>query len=263
MELLGYEFVQRGILAGLVVSVVSGVVGVFLVLRRLSFLGASLSHIAFGGVALGFLTGTDPFLFTLLISLLLSNLTRWAMGRVPGDALLALLFSAGASVAVLVLGVSEEFGEEVFGYLFGSVFLVSEGDLFLILLASSFLIGFLLLSYKSLLLTSFNEEVAKVKGVNVKLTEHMLVSAASVVVVLSVKVVGVVLTSSLIVVPALTSLMLARSFLGSLLLAGTLSGVCLLLGVFLSLLLDLPPSGTTVGLSTLLFFAVLLKKSLR
>ncbi|MDQ7081828.1 MAG: metal ABC transporter permease [Aquificota bacterium] len=207
-DLISYDFVQRGLVAGVLIGLVSGVTGVFLILRRMAFLGASLSHAAFGGVALGFLFDLDPFTFTLGLLLIVANLIHvlTASGRIPGDALLALVFSGGAAVAVLAVGVVEGFGDAVFSYLFGSILMVSDLDLFLIGAVSLTALLLVLNRYRDLVLISFDKDIAKVRGVRVSVLDHLLVSAATVVVVLGIKAVGVILTSSLMVIPAMTSL---------------------------------------------------------
>jgi zinc transport system permease protein len=255
MELIAYDFVQRGLLAGVLVGVASAVTGVFLILKRMAFLGSSLSHAAFGGVAVSFLLGVDPFLFTLPFLVLVANLVQLLASsrRVPGDALLALVFSGGAALAVLTLGLAEGFGDAVFSYLFGSVLMVSEGDLLLVALASVLTLALVALRYRDLILVSFNEEVARVRGVKVRLLDHLLISAVSVVIVLGVKAVGVILTSSLVVIPALTALTLAWSFRSALFLASGVSALSVVLGIPVSVALNLPPSGVIVGLMVLTF----------
>ncbi len=257
MELLGYDFVQRGILAGLMVGTASAVAGVFLILRRMAFLGAGLSHAAFGGVALSMLLGVDPFLFTILFTLLAGNLVQLMASnrRVPGDAAIALVFSGGAALAVLLLGLVRGFGEHVFGYLFGSILMVSRSELLLTFVSFLIVLLFFKLFYGKLILLTFGEELAKLRGVNVRLTNHLLVSAASLVVVLSIKVVGVILASSMVVVPALTALLVSRSFRGAVLTSISVSVLSVLLGIWLAFYYDRPPSGTVVG-SMMLFFGV-------
>ena len=262
MELLSYDFVQRGILAGLMVGAASAVAGVFLILRRMAFLGAGLSHAAFGGVALSMLLGVDPFLFTILFTLLAGNLVQLMASnrRVPGDAAIALVFSGGVALALLVLGVVKGFGEHLFGYLFGSILMVSGSELMLTFVLSLFALLFFKLSYRKLLLLTFGEELAKLRGVNVRLMNHLLVSVASLVIVLSIKVAGIILASSMVVVPALTALLVSRSFKGAVLTSISVSVLSVLLGIWFAFYYDLPPSGAVVGSMMFFFGAAFLRK---
>ncbi len=262
MELLSYDFVQRGLITGLMVAVSSAVAGVFLILRRMAFLGAGLSHAAFGGVAVSLAVGVDPLLFTALFTLAVGNFVQLVSGRrkVPGDAVIALVFSGGIALAVLLLGIFGGFSEHVFGYLFGSILMVTTGEL---IFSGAVLCGvllFFLRYYRKLLLLTFSEEIAKVQGVNVRVLNHLLVSVASLVIVLAMKVVGIILASSLVVIPALTALMLGRSFRGSVLIALATAVASVLLGTLLSLYYNLPPSGSIVGVMILFFLASFLKK---
>ncbi len=265
MELLSYDFVQRGILAGLMIAVSSALAGVFLILRRMAFLGAGLSHAAFGGIALSLVAGVNPLIFTALFTLTIGNVVQFVTSRrkVPGDAVIALVFSGGVALAVLLLGIFRGFSEYVFGYLFGNILMVSSAELAFSGVTFGAVLVFLRLFYRKLLLLTFSEEMAKVQGVNVALVNHLLVSVASLVVVLSIKAVGIILASSLIVIPALTALMVAGSFRGSLLISAGVSVTSVLSGLFLSLYYDLPPSGAIVGVMILLFALAFLKKSLR
>ena len=262
MELLSYDFVQRGILAGLMVGVASAIAGVFLILRRMAFLGAGLSHAAFGGIALSMLFDLDPFLFTALFTLGIGNLVQLISSkrRVPGDAAIALVFSGGVALAVLVLGIAKGFNEYLFGYLFGNILMVSGSELLLTFVSFLLVLLFFGLLYRKLLLLTFSEELAKLRGVNTRLMNHMLISVASLVVVLSIKAVGIILASSMIVVPALTALFISRSFGGAILIAVVVSLVSVLSGIWLAFHYDLPPSGAIVGSMILLFGGAFLKK---
>ncbi|WP_457600979.1 metal ABC transporter permease [Hydrogenivirga sp.] len=264
MELLSYDFVQRGIATGLMVGVASALAGVFLILRRMAFLGAGLSHAAFGGIALSMLLGVEPFLFTALFTILVGNVVQ-ALSyhrRVPGDAAIALVFSGGVALAVLVLGIIKGFGEYIFGYLFGNILMVTTAELYFSALAFIVVVLFFTLFYRKLVLLSFSEELAKLKGVNLLLMNHLLVSVSSLVIVLSIKAVGIILASSMIVIPGLTALLLSGSFLSSVLLSVGVSVLSVLGGITLAFYYDLPPSGTIVGAMMVFFSFAFLRKVL-
>ncbi len=264
MELLSYDFVQRGILTGLMVGVSSAVAGVFLILRRMAFLGAGLSHAAFGGIALSMLFGVEPFLFTAIFTVLVGNLVQ-ALSyhrRVPGDAAIALVFSGGVALAVLVLGIVKGFGEYIFGYLFGNILMVTRNELYFSFFSFLLVSLFFLLFYRKLVLLSFSDELAKLKGVNLILINHMLVSVSSLVIVLSIKAVGIILASSMVVIPALTALMVGGSFLSTVVLSVCASVISVLAGITLAFYYDLPPSGTIVGAMISLFALAFLRRVL-
>jgi len=264
MELLSYDFVQRGLLAGLLIALSCSLIGVFLILRRLAFLGAGLSHSAFGGIALSFLVGADPFLFTafftVLIALLVEYLTK--NKKVPGDTAIAVIFSSGMALAVLIVGISKGFGENLFSYLFGNILTVTGEELLFSLFVFILTLLYIFFNYKRLILFSFSEELARVKGLKTDLLSYSFVALTAIVVVASIKAVGVVLASSLVVIPSMTGLILGNSFLGALIFASLAGCLAVLGGIFLSFSYDLPPSGAIVGVSILLFCGAFLSRRL-
>ncbi len=248
MELLQYDFVQRGLLAGVLIALSSSLVGVFLILRRLAFLGAGLSHFAFGGVALAVLLGVEPFLFSGILTLGVANLIELLRRkrRIGGDVSLAIVFSGGVALAVVLLSLSEGFREDVFSYLFGNVLIVSPYELYLSTGVFLITCAFLLLNFKSLLLMSFNEEMAKVRGIKVMVLNHLFVSLASLVIIVSIKAVGIILASSFAVIPAAAGIAVAKSLRGSLILSALISVLSTVSGILISLHFDLAPGGSIV-----------------
>ncbi len=265
MELISYDFVQRGLISGLMIAISSAVAGVFLILRRMAFLGAGLSHAAFGGIALSMFLGFEPFIFTAFFTVFVGNIVQFLTSRkrVPGDAAIALIFSGGVALAVLILGIVKGFSEYIFGYLFGNILMVTRSELLFSTFSFFLVLLFFAYSYKKLILLSFNEEIAKLRGVNITLLNHLLVSVASLVIVLAIKAVGIILASSMIVIPALTSLILASSFGSAILLAVFISVLSVLVGISVAFYYDLPPSGTIVGSMIVIFSISFLRKSLK
>ena len=264
MEFLSYDFVQRGLIAGILISVSTAITGVFLILRRYAFLGAGLSHAAFGGIALSFLLGTDVYVTTIIFTVLVANLVQFLTQtkKVPGDTAIAVIFSSGMALAVTILGIVRGFGENLFSYLFGNILMVTKEELFYSFGVFLITISFVVVFYKKLLLTTFSEEVAKVKGVNISLLNYSFVTLTALVVVASIKAVGVILASSLVVIPAMSGIILANSFLGSLVISSVVSILSVVLGIYVSFNYDIPPSGSVVGIAILLFLASFLLRKL-
>ncbi len=265
MELFSYDFVQRGILTGLMIGIACALAGVFLTLRRMAFLGAGLSHAAFGGIALSMLLGVDPFIFTAFFTVVVANLIQLLSShrRVPGDAAIALVFSGGVALAVLILGIVKGFSEYIFGYLFGNILMVTKEELYFSSVSFVVVLSFFLFFYRKLVLLSFSEEIAKLRGINTNLMNHLLLSVSSLVIVLAIKAVGVILASSMVVVPALTSLLLSTSFLSSVLMSATISVASVIAGVTLAFYYDLPPSGSIVGIMIGAFVLAFLRRVVR
>ncbi len=264
MELLSYDFIQRGILAGILIGVSSALIGVYLILKRLAFLGAGLSHAAFGGIALSFLFGVEPYLFTAIFTVAVANLVQFLTKgkKVPGDTAIAIIFSSGIALAVLILGIVKGFGENLFSYLFGNILVVSKRELTYAFGVFLIVIFYLFFFYKKLMILTFSEELAKVKGVNVKLMNYSFSSLTALVIVASIKAVGIILASSLVVIPAMTGLLLGSSFLMSLIWSAVVSLISVVGGIVVAFYYDLPPSGAIVGISIILFLLAYLLRHL-
>ncbi len=248
MEILTYDFVQKSLISGILTGLCASLIGVFLILKRLSMIGFGLSHTAFGGIALSYVLKVDPLLFTLLFTVLMGLLVQYLSSnkKIGGESSIAVVFSFGTGLAVLILGITEGFGEQVFGFLFGSILMVSDRDLLFISLIFILILLFLKLFYKKLVISIFSEDIARLRGVRTSFLNYMLVFLASLTVVISVKATGIILASSIIVLPALTGLILSKSLKSSLIISSLVSLISVISGIILSLLLDLPPSGLIV-----------------
>lgn len=255
----------KGILSALFIAISTSLLGVFLIVRRMSLLGAGLSHVAFGGVALAFVFELEPFTFTLFYTILSGLLLEFLIERkkVPADTLISLFFSFGVALAVVLLGITGNMGANVYSFLFGSMLTASNRELYLSFLVFLGVLAFVLLNYRSLLLLCFNEEIARLKGVKVRLLNYLLIALSSASIALSIKAVGLVLSASFISIPSMTALLVASSFLSSLLLSVLFSVVSLALGITLSFYKDLPSGGAVVMVMTLLFAFLLLLSLLR
>ena len=259
------EILLRGLVSGVFISSLCALVGVFLILRRMAFLGAGLAHSAFGGVAVAGLIGLDPFWITLIFTLLVANSVQLILGnrRVQPDSAIAVVFSGGMALAVVLIGLSGGFGENVFSYLFGNILMVTWSEMVYALPIGGIAIIFIALFYRDLVIITFNEELARVRGVRVDLVNHLIVSVASIVIVLSIKLAGILLASSLLVIPALTAILLGTSFAGTLMLSVIVAIVTTAGGIGVSFLMDLPPSGAVVGTMIIAFVLSLMWKGFR
>ena len=246
-EFLAYGFVQRGLIAGSLVAVICALLGVFLVLKRLSLIGDGLSHVCLTGVAIGLLTQTSPLYMSVPVVLLSSWGILQIMDKVKiyGDAAIGIVSAAGLAIGILLTALAGGFNADLFGFLFGSILTVVRGEVF----ACGFLLGALLLFflyfYRNLIAASFDEAFARTRGVAVKRLNTVLILFTSLAIVLALKVVGIFLVSALIILPPVTALLLAKTFKQVLWWACGLSLVSVWLGVYLSFLFNIP-SGATI-----------------
>ena len=167
LELFAYDFMQRSLLAAAMVGGLCSVIGVFVVLRGLAFMGAGTAHAAFAGVALGFLMGWPPLLMALLFGLATVWTTGWMeeKGRMKLDASIGILYTATMALAILFIGLMKTYNAEVYGYLFGNVLAVTSEELGTIAGLSVVVIGTIVLFSKELYFIAFDQEMAEASGI--------------------------------------------------------------------------------------------------
>ena len=256
-EFLSYGFVQRGLLAGSLAAVVCALLGVFLVLKRLSLIGDGLSHVCLTGVAVGLLTQTSPLYMSVPVVLLasLGILKIMEKIKVYGDAAIGIVSAAGLALGIFITALAGGFNADLFGFLFGSILAVGRAEVFWCAVLLAALLLFLLFFYRDLIAASFDEAFARTRGVHVKRLNAALIVFTSLAVVLAFKVVGIFLISALIILPPVTALLLARTFKQVLCLAAALALVSVWSGVYLSFLFNIP-SGATIILVNLVFLLI-------
>ena len=255
-EVLGYAFMQRALLAGAVIGAVCAIIGVYVVLKGLSFIGAGIAHASFGGVALGFLLGLNPLLTAIGFCLA----TAWGIGlvarksQVKEDTAVGIFFASTMALGILFIGLMRGYNVDLFGYLFGSILAVGEQDVWITLGLGAAVLVVVGLFFKELLFVTFDPEMAEVTGVPAGRVYFLLISLVALTVVLSIKVVGIVLVSALIVTPAAAAYQLTEDFRRMMALAVVIGVSSTVGGLLLSYPLNTASGATIVLLATLVFF---------
>jgi ABC-type Mn2+/Zn2+ transport system permease subunit len=255
LELIAHTFMQRALLAGTLVGILCAVVGVYVVLNGLSFMGAGIGHASFGGVALGILLGVNPLLTAVVFCLG----TAWGVGLVARktslreDAAVGVFFACTMALGILFLGLMPGYGVDLFGYLFGSILAVTRQDLWLALLLAPSVLAAVALFYKELLFVSFDPEMARVAGLPVDRLHSLLLVLVALTVVGAIKIVGIVLVSALIVAPAAAARQLTEDFHRMMILAPSIGAASTAAGLLLSCWLDTASGATIVLVATAAF----------
>jgi ABC-type Mn2+/Zn2+ transport system permease subunit len=256
LDLFTYDFMQRSLLAAAMVGGLCSIIGVFVVLRGLAFVGAGTSHAAFAGVALGYLMGWPPLLLAIFFGLATVWITGWVeeKGRMKLDVSIGILYTATMALAILFIGLMKNYNAEVYGYLFGSVLSVTDEELLVIGGLSVLVLGLILLFYKELYFIAFDQEMAEASGIPARRMFFLLLSLVALTVVVSLKTVGAILVFAMILIPASTAYQLTHS-LKTLTLYSMAIGVATAVGgVIISAVCDLPSGPAIVLLATSLFF---------
>jgi zinc transport system permease protein len=268
-EIFKYEFVQRALLAGVLIAAVSSVLGVFLVLRRLSLIGDGLAHITFGSVAVVLLIGFSPLYITvaalplvMLSSLAILQLTHYK--RIHGDAAIGIISSVGIAVGIILASFSGGYNVDLLSYLFGNILTVNQTELLLSFIVFIVVVGTVIFFYNDLFTVTFDEELAKSMGIKTKRINIILLLLTAVAVVLAMKVTGIMLVSALLIIPPLTALQLSFSFKTTIIISAAISIFSVINGIVFSFLLNLPAGGTIVIFNAVFFLIIFgAKKILR
>jgi zinc transport system permease protein len=263
--MLEFAFMQRALAAAVVVGGVCGVLGFFVVLRRLAFIGVGISHSALGGVALGLLLGISPLLsggaFALAVALGIALAgARTGLGR---DTVIGVFFSGAMAFGVVLASVGHGAQQELFGYLFGNVLAITTGELAALALGGALVVAALLALLRPQLFLAFDEEIARAYGQRVQLLDMALLALLAATIVIGVRLVGVLLIEALLVVPAATAALLARNYRRQLALSALLALASALGGLALAWRLDVAPGGMVALTAVGIFFAALGLRSVR
>ena len=260
IEMLSYEYMQRALLTGTLVGTLCAVIGVYVVLRGMSFIGVGIAHASFGGVALGFLIGINPLIAATFFCLA----TAWGVGfaskkwQIKEDTTIGVFFAFTMALGILFIGMMHSYNVDLFGWLFGSIIAVTKQDVLITFSLGAVIITTVALLYKELMFITFDSETAEVTGLPANVLYYLLLSLIALTVVMSIKVVGIILVSALIVTPAATAYQLSEDFNRMMALAIAIGVFSCNGGLMLSYWLDTPSGATIVILVTLIFFAATL-----
>lgn len=256
LEMLQSGFMQRALVAGVLVAYLAGYFGVFVVQRGLSFLGNGLAHAAFGGVALGIMLQQEPLYlavpFTIVVSLGIVWLTEQT--RLGADTSIGIFFSVSMALGIIFLSQTERFTTDAFAYLFGSILAVRQSDIYvtavLVLLSLGTWRWWGAWAY-----STFDRELAQADRIPCLRGDYLLAVCLAVTIVVSMKVVGITLIAAFLVIPAATARLLATTFRGMTLISVAIGIASVLVGLVLSWEYDLP-SGPCVILAQAAGFTV-------
>ncbi|MDQ1045394.1 metal ABC transporter permease [Streptomyces sp. V4I2] len=252
MDLLNYAFMQRALLAAVLVGITAPAVGIYLVQRRQALMGDGIGHVAMTGVGLGFLLSWSPVWMATLVSVLgavAMELIRW-YGKTRGDIALAMLFYGGMAGGVMLINLAPTGSNaNLTSYLFGSLSTVSESDITAICILAAFVVLVSVGLRRQLFAVSQDEEFARVTGLPVRALNLLTAVTAAVTVTVAMRVVGLLLVSALMVVPVAAAQQLSRSFAATFAIAVAIGVSVAVGGTVTSYYQDVPPGATIVLLA--------------
>ncbi|WP_251555043.1 metal ABC transporter permease [Neobacillus muris] len=269
--LFHYEFLQNAFLTGILIGIIAPLLGVFIVVRRLSLIADALSHVTLTGIAASLLlersvaplTGLNPIymgmVFSVGGSLFIEKLRE--VYKSYQELAIPIIMSGGIGLGVIFISLANGFNTDLFSYLFGSVSAVSRTDLYVILAISIVVIMIIRLLYKELFILSFDEEYAKASGIAAKSIHFIFIVMVALVIAASMRIVGVLLVSSLMTLPVAASIRIAKGFKQTIFYSILFGEISVLGGLIISYYADFAPGGTIVMLAVLiLVITILIRK---
>jgi len=267
---LQYEFLRNAFFAGIMVGFLAPILGVFLVVRRMSLIADALSHITLAGIAASLLLGKyvlffatlNPLYFGIIFSvsgaLLIEKLRT--VYKSYQELSIPIILSAGIGLGVIFISLADGFNTDLFNYLFGSVIAVTKSDLWTISIITVIVTVLLVIFYKELFFLSFDEEQAIVSGVNKRLVHLIFVIMVALVIASSMRIVGILLVSSLMSLPVAASMRIAKGFKQMFVYAVIFGELSVIVGLISAFHLNLAPGGTIVVTAVLILIVTILLK---
>jgi len=235
-ETLQFQFMQNAIMAGLLASVICGIIGSLVVVNRIVFLSGGIAHASYGGIGLAFFLGIPYMLGTLGFALLVAIIMAFVMvkARQRSDTIIGVLWALGMAVGVILIDLTPGYQVDLMSYLFGSILTVSFSDIWLMAAAGIVIVGVVAYFYNAFLALSYDTEFAQIRGIAIKPLYVLLISMLAVAIVITIRIVGLILVIALLTIPPFIAERYAKSLSGMMVIAGLLSALFTLIGLWLS-----------------------------
>jgi len=262
--MLGYGFMRNAFLAGIMVSIVCGVIGTLVVLNKIVFLSGGIAHAAYGGVGLAFYLGIDPVIgaisFSLISSLIMGLVQRKTRQR--ADTLIGVLWAVGMALGVIFINLSPGYKPDLMSYLFGSILAVSKLDIWLMFGVAILVLILVTVFYKWFLAISFDETFARIRNIPVDLIYMLMITLIGLTVVVAMRVVGLNMIIALLTIPPAIANLFSKSMWKIMLIAALLSILFTMVGLILSYTLDLTSGATIILLAGAVYIITFIVQSI-
>lgn len=262
LELFSYGFIRHAVLAALLMSISCGIIGTYIVSRRMVFISGGITHASFGGVGLGYFLGIPPLsgaaVVAVIAALISENLTRRKVLR--NDSIIAILWSLGMAIGIIFVYLTPGYAPNLMSYLFGSIITVSSTDLWLMLALALVIVAVFFLFYRPILYVSFDEEFALVRGIPVMAINYLLIVLTALTIVLSIRTAGIILVLSVLTIPQNIANLFTMRFSHIMIWSVIIGFIASLLGLIISYYLDIPSGATIIFTLVLIYLAARLIK---
>jgi len=260
-EALQYEFLRNALAAGLLASIICGIMGTLVVVNRIVFLSGGIAHAAFGGIGLSFFLGWHYLVgtlgFSLAAAMVMAAVSLKARHR--ADTIIGVIWAVGMAFGIILLDLTPGYHVDLMSYLFGSILTVPQSDLWVMLMVSALMGGFVAYFYKDLLAISYDEEFARIRGVPIRALYFALIGMLSLSIVLIIRIVGLILVIALLTIPPFIVEKYAKSLFQMMMGSSLLGAVFTICGLWLSYAFDLTSGASIIlvaGITFFLFFLI-------
>lgn len=257
-ELLSYDFFQNALIGSLLASIACGIIGTYIVIRRLVFVSGGITHASLGGIGIGIYAGINPILAAMLFSILSAFGIEWLSLKqgIREDSAIAALWSLGMAIGIIFIYMTPGFAPNISDYLFGNILTISQLDIISLAILSVVLIIIFVLFRREILYTAFDSDFAKTRNLPVNFIKYTMMMFIAITIVMSIRLVGIVLLMSILTIPQMTANLFTSNFVKMIWLSVIIGFIGCIIGLFLSALLDVP-SGVFIIFTQIVAFLIL------
>ncbi len=236
IEALSYEFMQNALIAGVIVSLISGIIGSLIVANRMVFLAGGIAHAAYGGIGIAVFTGIPIFLGTSLFAVVAALFMAFVTinQREKTDTFIGLIWAVGMAIGIILVDLTPGYNVDLMSYLFGSILAVNSEDLYFMGILFAIILFAITFWYRDILAVSYDSEYAALSGINVKFFYTLILILSALTVVIAIKVVGLILVIALLTIPIYIAQNLSSSLYSMMLLSGFIASLFTIIGLWLS-----------------------------
>lgn len=265
LEIFSYDFIQNALLAGIIVSIITAIIGTLVVVNKMVFLSGGIAHSAYGGIGLAMFYSLPMLLTTSIFCIVITILIAFASykNRENLDVLIGITWAAGMSFGILLVDLTPGYQTDLMSYLFGSLLAVTKEDLYYMSILLFAIFSIVIVFYRDILAVSYDSEYANLRGIKTRFFYTLILILSSLAIVISIKVVGLILVIALLTIPIYISSFYCKSLLSMMIIAACLSIVFTLIGLALSYQFDLSSGPSIIMASSFTALIVFILKSLK
>lgn len=263
LDALSYEFIQNALIAGILVSLISGIMGSLIVANRMVFLAGGIAHAAYGGIGIAIFTGIPIFLgtsvFAVIAAVIMSYVTM--KNRENIDTFIGLIWAVGMAIGIILVDLTPGYNVDLMSYLFGSILAVNREDLYYMGALFAIILFVVSFWYRNILAVSYDTEYASLSGINVRFFYTLILILSALTVVIAIKVVGLILVIALLTIPIYIAQKLSSSLYTMMIISGLSASLFTIIGLWLSYSFNLTSGATIILVSavSLILFMVITK----